>query len=115
MNFSQVIGQDEVAMELKYCERCGGLWLRPRNEDGAYCEGCREALAALPWSGRRRKNPKHRGHNVSASNACLGEGHAECDPLVVETLLGIAETPQNGAAGHSADVGSAVDIAEVRL
>ena len=29
-----------VYLELKYCERCGGLWLRQRGEPQVYCETC---------------------------------------------------------------------------
>ncbi len=35
-------------LELKYCERCGGLWLRPRGTDTVYCARCAEAIAELP-------------------------------------------------------------------
>ena len=38
----------EIQMELKYCERCGGLWLRPAGTDGVYCAGCRVCLEATP-------------------------------------------------------------------
>jgi uncharacterized Zn finger protein (UPF0148 family) len=38
----------EIQVELKYCERCGGLWLRPRGADGVYCASCRVRLAAMP-------------------------------------------------------------------
>lgn len=34
-------------MELKYCERCAGLWLRPQNADGVYCAPCHACLAGV--------------------------------------------------------------------
>jgi hypothetical protein len=34
-----------ILMELKYCERCGGLWLRPRGSGLIYCPSCARALA----------------------------------------------------------------------
>jgi hypothetical protein len=37
----------EVRMELKYCERCGGLWVR-EGGGGVYCEKCRSQVADLP-------------------------------------------------------------------
>jgi hypothetical protein len=37
----------EIGMELKYCEHCGGLWVRERGS-GVYCERCERALAELP-------------------------------------------------------------------
>lgn len=55
----QTIG---IQMELKYCERCGGLWLRMKDEKGVHCGLCRAHFAALPKRGggsyrkaRRRK------------------------------------------------------------
>lgn len=36
-----------IQMELKYCERCGGLWLRLRGSDLVYCPPCAVALAGL--------------------------------------------------------------------
>ena len=27
-------------VELKYCEGCGGLWLRPRGAEEVYCPEC---------------------------------------------------------------------------
>jgi hypothetical protein len=48
MNF---IGRTEggsIQVELKYCERCGGLWLRPQGTDGVYCAGCQLRLRARP-------------------------------------------------------------------
>lgn len=34
-------------MDLKYCERCGNLWLRPSGSDGATCAPCSGAEAEL--------------------------------------------------------------------
>jgi Zn-finger nucleic acid-binding protein len=49
-----------VQLELKYCERCGGLWLRRHIAEGAYCRSCAVILEDFPtartlppW--RRRK------------------------------------------------------------
>ena len=40
-------------LELKYCERCGGLWLRPQGGQAVYCAGCAEAIRELPPVGPR--------------------------------------------------------------
>ena len=37
----------EVRMELKYCEHCGGLWIREGGA-GVYCDRCRAKVADLP-------------------------------------------------------------------
>ena len=41
-----------VEMELKYCERCGGLWLRPVGEEEVYCAACVPKMAEFPPSKR---------------------------------------------------------------
>lgn len=41
-----------MRLELKYCERCGGLWLRPSGGAQAYCVPCAREMAKLPKSPR---------------------------------------------------------------
>ena len=75
MNFTTMIVRKEAAMELKYCERCGGLWLRRLGQDVVYCEGCRAQIAAL------LRPPRRRGpERVLATNQ-----------VQIECLLGVAE------------------------
>ncbi len=38
----------EVGMELKYCEHCGGLWVRERGAGTVYCDRCAAQVAELP-------------------------------------------------------------------
>jgi hypothetical protein len=40
-------GDNEVGVELKYCEHCGGLWVR-RCGAGVYCNLCQPKVAELP-------------------------------------------------------------------
>ena len=35
-------------LELKYCERCGGLWFRPQGGQEVYCARCINAIQELP-------------------------------------------------------------------
>ena len=35
-------------VELKYCEHCGGLWLRECGSGIVYCANCQPAVAELP-------------------------------------------------------------------
>jgi len=37
-----------VRKELKYCEHCGGLWLRECGAGVVYCENCQSRVADLP-------------------------------------------------------------------
>jgi hypothetical protein len=34
-----------IPMELKYCERRGGLWFRAKDEQEVYCPGCVPQMA----------------------------------------------------------------------
>jgi len=38
----------EIRVELKYCERCGGLWIRETGTAAVYCDACRKKVAELP-------------------------------------------------------------------
>lgn len=40
-------GSGAIQLELKYCERCGGLWLRPKNSELAFCAACARVMAGL--------------------------------------------------------------------
>lgn len=51
MDFIRTIEGSEIQVDLKYCERCGGLWLRPQGTNGVYCASCRVCLAAMPNPG----------------------------------------------------------------
>ena len=39
--------ESAVRVELKYCEHCGGLWVREGGA-GVYCEKCESKVADLP-------------------------------------------------------------------
>ncbi len=46
-------------LELKYCERCGGLWLRLHGDTEVYCAACRRQMTAFPHpSAGRSSNPR---------------------------------------------------------
>jgi Zn-finger nucleic acid-binding protein len=51
MNFISEMGDQEMHVELKYCERCGGLWLRLQGTDGVHCASCLVHFAARPQPG----------------------------------------------------------------
>jgi Zn-finger nucleic acid-binding protein len=51
----------ESALELKYCERCGGLWLRPAGGGQIYCGVCVRAIAELPPPSTEVKRPRRTG------------------------------------------------------
>ncbi len=68
MNFPSRMEATEEHVELKYCERCGGLFLRALGASVIYCGGCALRLAAEPElaevigeAGRRRSRPPRLG------------------------------------------------------
>ena len=38
------LNEIELHLELKYCERCGGLWLRGADADCVFCARCNRQL-----------------------------------------------------------------------
>jgi hypothetical protein len=44
---------NELQFELKYCERCGGLWLRPAGGGQIYCVACGREMAQMPPSSKQ--------------------------------------------------------------
>jgi hypothetical protein len=85
MNFEN--GIEGVNLDLKYCERCGGLWLRAANTDGIHCSVCSAHFRALPKRGeaksrrRRKKIKTERVRGLEGSNGCFE----------IEYLTGVAE------------------------
>ncbi|HUO13626.1 MAG TPA: hypothetical protein VMX38_01470 [Verrucomicrobiae bacterium] len=47
-------GNSIVRVELKYCERCGALWVRECGAGVMYCEKCQGEVAELPIPTRRK-------------------------------------------------------------
>ena len=59
MNFMSWTDGPKTGLELKYCERCGMLWLRSRGDSEAYCGGCRVRMADMPrFSGESLGRPR---------------------------------------------------------
>ncbi|MBZ5613147.1 MAG: hypothetical protein LAO23_03990 [Acidobacteriia bacterium] len=95
MNFMGRMEGQEIQVELKYCERCGGLWLRPRGTDGVYCASCRVRLAAMPdpegvrpRETRRRRKARVQGTDLHREEL---ENREELQSQVlIEYLQGVA-------------------------
>jgi hypothetical protein len=56
----EVTKQEGLRLELKYCERCGGLLLRPAGSGAVYCDTCGRDMAEVAVRGRRREGKKSR-------------------------------------------------------
>lgn len=90
MNF---IHEDEVGkeqVELKYCERCGGLFLREPSADVVYCAGCTTRMATEDWmevtfpGDRRRLRPARLPKGPKTGERAL-QGTA-----TIESMRGVA-------------------------
>jgi len=46
---------DIILLDLKYCERCGGLWLRPRGCNDVLCQSCSTRMSRLHEGWWRQK------------------------------------------------------------
>lgn len=49
-------GLEIIRLELKYCERCGGLWMRTRGTGEVYCPSCAVEMQDRPAGRRKRKS-----------------------------------------------------------
>ncbi len=63
-----------LRLSLKYCERCGGLWLRPQDVATPYCHACERLMAQLPVPAPRRPPSRTRAGVAS-------DGLLPCKPL----------------------------------
>ena len=89
MNFIGRMEGQEIQVELKYCERCGGLWLHQQGVDGVYCASCRACLAAMPNPGEappRKARPRRKGQ-VEKAQVLLEDLHCQGR---IEYLEGVA-------------------------
>jgi len=43
-----------LKIELKYCERCGGLWLRQEGSRQVYCGGCAPEMATVAQAPKKQ-------------------------------------------------------------
>lgn len=51
-----------IQLELKYCERCGGLGTRPRGSDLIFCAACARVLAGLAPNSNLTTHVLHRDY-----------------------------------------------------
>jgi uncharacterized Zn finger protein (UPF0148 family) len=47
-----------VQLELKYCERCGGLWVRRMGGEEIYCPSCAVEMVDFAASSRRKPSTR---------------------------------------------------------
>ena len=67
-----------VQLELKYCERCGALWLRLRGTQEIYCAPCDLEMLDLPSLRRATSRPRLPGNHKIEVRAQAGDLPAFC-------------------------------------
>jgi Zn-finger nucleic acid-binding protein len=77
---------EKLSLELKYCERCGGLWLRPVGGQQAYCAGCARQMAEFPsasWEeeGTRGSRGRCEEERVGGEDRYQNEGGSKVDSV----------------------------------
>jgi hypothetical protein len=96
MNFIGRIESSHIGVELKYCERCGGLFLRPQQTEVIHCAGCTIRLVAQhgfekpsPSTLNKKRNPrmvkgpKLRGQQIQGATKIEGlQGVAVAEVIV---------------------------------
>jgi uncharacterized Zn finger protein (UPF0148 family) len=92
MNFISELEGHVIHVELKYCERCGELWLRPEKAKEVYCASCRAVLAAMPnVEEAPARKARRRKARVPGTNV---QGDAQGDdlqyPVRIDHLEGVA-------------------------
>jgi uncharacterized Zn finger protein (UPF0148 family) len=81
--------KNTTRMELKYCERCGSLWLRECGAGVVYCNSCQVEVAELPVPKKKPERVKVpvRRHTVVED---YGFDEANGDEMDLEAAGGVA-------------------------
>jgi hypothetical protein len=80
----------ELCFELKYCERCGGLWLRPVAGGQIYCVACGRQMAELPPTSQGPETARMSRGPRWGGDECNLEGLDEDDELDLDATDGVA-------------------------
>jgi hypothetical protein len=89
MNFLGMIKNEGIQLDLKYCERCGGLWLRPYGTDGVYCAACGAYFAERPKpkDAPLRKPRRRRARKVVEEGEMCSPPVLNLEGVAVEVLV----------------------------
>ena len=77
-------------LELKYCEQCGGLWLRAMGASGSYCPGCQRVISQLPRRAADNRRTGGSGPRKRALQRAVRSPH--CKPT--DRIAGLATEPE---------------------
>ncbi len=94
-----------IKLELKYCERCGELWIRRRGQVEARCRKCVAEEGRLTQLWRARSHPLALRNAKKASAADFAEGPANAAQRTVP--------PER--SGHAVMARPRVDVSQAEL
>jgi Zn-finger nucleic acid-binding protein len=60
-------------VELKYCEGCGGLWLRSKGDEKVYCPECAQKMAEFAKPRRRPRVLVVAVNSLEELEGCIAE------------------------------------------
>jgi hypothetical protein len=87
---AKVNSTNELQFELKYCERCGGLWLRPVGGGQIYCVSCGREMAQLPPASKEPETAQlPRGPRWGADDGAF-EGFEGDEGVDLDAVGGVA-------------------------
>jgi Zn-finger nucleic acid-binding protein len=77
--------EEKMSLELKYCERCGGLWLRPAGGGQIYCVSCAKQMAEMPPASGRFDSS---AEDLSGRETFIHEASGFCEERMFGELAG---------------------------
>jgi hypothetical protein len=77
---------NEIRVELKYCERCGELWLRLANSRARICGPCTQES---PYALLRHRERLHNGEGTSSAHITAGSWYGPMTGIV-KRMQGVA-------------------------
>jgi hypothetical protein len=89
-NETESTSANEFQFELKYCERCGGLWLRPVGGGQTYCVACGRAMAQLPPASRKLETAELPQGPLWGFDDADFEGYEEDEDVDLDAAGGVA-------------------------
>jgi uncharacterized Zn finger protein (UPF0148 family) len=96
MNIAGGMEGEGIVRNLKYCERCGALWVRAMGGTGVYCAVCQGYFAARPNVSEAHPQPRRaRRRKVRTLQANRSESVLQIkDPLQgqIDCLYGVGAT-----------------------
>ena len=87
MKTKRIDSVEQMGLELKYCERCGALRLRPTGGEQIYCVVCAREMAELPPTSHE---PETARVPQGLRRGAKAKGHEEDEGVDIDAFGGVA-------------------------